>query len=37
VNRFSPIRCGTETSSTLLAFPQGVVTFAMTDNVALRV
>jgi hypothetical protein len=34
VKRFSPTRCGIETSSTLLAFPHGVVTVAMSDNVA---
>ena len=30
-------RCGTDTASTLVAFPQGVVTVVMRDNVAAKV
>ena len=33
VNRRSPARWGTATSSRLVAFPQGVVIVAMRDNV----
>lgn len=37
VNRRSPARWGTVTSSTLVAFPHGVVTVAMSDNVSRNV